>query len=298
MPGRIVEIARDDRFLSVYRGFLIVSSTRENRQELGRVPLDDIDALISNAYGLSYTNNVLVALAERGAPVVLCGSNHLPVGVIWPLDGNHYQSRRIDAQLACKPTLRKRLWASIVSAKIEQQAMVLKTLEKTYLPIKRLAQQVRHGDPNNIEAQAARIYWTLLFGDSFRRNRESPGINGLLNYGYTVLRSCVARAIVAAGLHPSIGLHHSNESNPLRLVDDLMEPFRPFMDKTVWELADHGQMEVATDSKKTLLQVLYTDLEVDGERSPLTVEIQKLATSLVQVLMGDKAALRLPTADW
>ena len=297
MPGRIVEIANNDRFLSVHRGFLVVNSTNENRQEVGRVPLDDIDALIANSYGISFTNNVMVALAERGTPVVLCGKNHLPVGVVWPLDGNHYQSRRIDAQISCKLTLRKRLWASIVSAKIEQQALVLKTLGKTYLPVKRLAKQVRHGDPNNVEAQAARVYWTLLFGDSFRRNRDMPGINTLLNYGYTVLRSCVARATVAAGLHPSIGLHHSNESNPMRLVDDLMEPFRPFIDKAVWELVDHGQMEVSSDSKRALLQVLYLDVQVEDGRSPLIMEIQRLATSVVHVLMGEKIDIRLPTAD-
>ena len=297
MPGRIVEIANNDRFLSVHRGFLVVNSTNENRKEVGRVPLDDIDALIANSYGLSFTNNVMVALAERGAPVVLCGKNHLPVGVVWPLDGNHYQSRRIDAQISCKLTLRKRLWASIVSAKIEQQALVLKTLGKTYLPVKRLAKQVRHGDPNNVEAQAARVYWTLLFGDSFRRNRDMPGINSLLNYGYTVLRSCVARATVAAGLHPSIGLHHSNESNPMLLVDDLMEPFRPFIDKAVWELVDHGQMEVSSDSKRALLQVLYLDVQVEDGRSPLIMEIQRLATSVVHVLMGEKTDIRLPTAD-
>jgi len=295
MPGRIVEIANDNRFLSVYRGFLVVRSTQEEREEIGRVPLDDIDALICNAYGLSYTNNVLVALAERGSPVVLCGVNHSPVGVIWPLDGNHYQSRRIDAQISCKPTLRKQLWASIVISKIHQQAALLKELGRPHMAIKRLAKQVRSGDPNNIEAQAARAYWPLLFGPAFRRNRTEAGVNGLLNYGYTVLRSCVGRATVAAGLHPSIGFHHSNETNPMRLVDDLMEPYRPFIDQTVLTLVESGQTEINSESKRQLLTTLYSDIRTDTGKSPLTVEIQKLSTSVVHILMGQVNSLHLPT---
>lgn len=294
MQGRIVEVADDRRHLSVYRGFMLVHSTGDDRQELGRVALDDMAALIASAHGISYTNNLLVALAERGVPFVLCAANHKPVGMLWPLDGHHLQAHRFDAQIACTLPTKKRLWASLVKAKLLQQATVLEATGVAAAPLQTLAKNVRSGDPDNLEAQGARKYWGLLFGSLFRRDQEADGLNALLNYGYTVLRAATARAVVAAGLHPSIGLHHSHDNNAMRLVDDLMEPFRPVIDWTVWQLQHNQPCHINPDTKRALVKSLYLDLATPAGNTPVLVAIQKLATSLAQVLTNERTALDLP----
>lgn len=294
MIGRIVEVADDRRHLHVHRGFMVVQDTEGERKELGQVPLDDIAAVIANAHGLSYTNNLLIALAERGAPFVLCGANHNAVGMLLPIDGNFEQAKRIEAQLAASQPTHKRLWASVVRSKLEQQAAALEAAGAPAAPLSALVPKVRSGDPENIEAQGAQRYWRLLFGDGFRRDRDSGGINGLLNYGYTVMRATTARAVVAAGLHPSIGLHHSNDNNAMRLVDDLMEPFRPVVDLKVWHLRRNGESEVTSDTKRALVRTLYDDMQTEAGATPVMVCAQKLAVSLAQVYLGERDKLDLP----
>jgi CRISP-associated protein Cas1 len=240
MIGRIVEIADDHRHLLMSRGFMVVRDTEGERKELGQVPLDDITAVIANAHGLSYTNSLLVALSERGAPFVLCAANHNAVGMLLPIDGNYQQAKRFDAQIDAAKPLRKRLWADIVKSKLQQQAATLEAAGESTPPLTALIGKVRSGDPDNIEAQGARRYWTLLFGDEFRRDQNAGSLNGMLNYGYTVLRAATARAVVAAGLHPTLGLHHSNEGNAMRLVDDVMEPFRPMVDPGTYFVRRHA----------------------------------------------------------
>ena len=258
MIGRIVEVADDKRHLFLSRGFLVVQDTEGERKELGQVPLDDIAAVIANAHGLSYTNNLLVALAERCAPFVLCAANHNAVGMLLPIDGNYQQAKRFDAQLAAGQPLKKRLWAEIVKSKLQQQAAALEAAGAPFIPLSALVRKVRSGDPDNFEAQGARRYWGLLFGDDFRRDQKSAGLNSMLNYGYTVLRAATARAVVAAGLHPTIGLHHSNEGNAMRLVDDLVEPFRPMIDLKVWQLHKQGEGQVTPESKRALVRTNCT----------------------------------------
>jgi CRISPR-associated protein Cas1 len=294
MIGRIVEVADDRRHLFMNRGFMVVKDTDGSGKELGQVPLDDIAAVIANAHGLSYTNNLLVALAERAAPFVLCGANHNAVGMLLPIEGNFQQAKRFDAQIdATKPT-QKRLWAEVVRAKLEQQAAALEAAGAPTAPLTALAAKVRSGDPDNLEAQGARRYWTLLFGEGFRRDHDGGGVNGLLNYGYTVLRASTARAVVAAGLHPTIGLHHSNEGNAMRLVDDLMEPFRPVIDLKVWQLKRNGEGEVTQDTKRALVRTLYDDMQTSSGATPVMVCAQRLATSLAQVFIGERDKLDLP----
>ncbi len=294
MLERIVEISNNKRHLSMYRGFMLVHNTGGDREEVGRVALDDMGALIANAHGLSYTNNLLVALAERGVPFVLCGANHNVVGMLWPMDGHHQQAHRIEAQIACSLPTRKRLWASIVQCKLRQQAAVLQAVGAVSMPLAQLARKVKSGDSSNAEAQGARKYWPLLMGDFFRRDQKADGLNALLNYGYTVLRAATARAVVAAGLHPSLGLHHSHDNNPMRLVDDLMEPFRPVIDWTVWQLEQQGLCEINVDTKRELVNSLYQDMQTDAGTSPVMVAVQKLATSLAQVMVKERVQLDLP----
>lgn len=294
MVGRIVEIADDRRHLFMNRGFMVVRDTEGERKELGQIPLDDIAAVIANAHGISYTNNLLVALAERGVPFVLCGPNHNAVGMLLTLDGHHVQAKRIEAQIAASAPTVKRLWAAVVKAKLEQQAAALEAAGAPTAPLTALVAKVRSGDPDNIEAQGARRYWSLLFGPDFRRDQDGGGLNGMLNYGYTILRSATARAVVAAGLHPSIGLHHSNDANAMRLVDDLMEPFRPVVDLKVWQLRHAGGDDVTPDSKRALVRVLYDDMQTNVGVTPVMVCMQRLATSLAQVFLEDRTKLDLP----
>jgi CRISPR-associated protein Cas1 len=294
MIGRMVEIADDRRHLFLSRGFLVVQDTEGERKELGQIPLDDIAAVIANAHGLSYTNNLLVSLAERCAPFVLCAANHNAVGMLLPIDGNFQQAKRFDAQIAAtQPTL-KRLWADIVKSKLQQQAVALEAANAPSIPLSALVRKVRSGDPDNLEAQGARRYWGLLFGDEFRRDQQAGGLNAMLNYGYTVLRAATARATVAAGLHPTIGLHHSNQGNAMRLVDDLMEPFRPVIDLKVWQLHKQGESQITPDTKRALVRTLYDDMQTSAGATPVMVCAQKLATSLAQIFIGEKEKLDLP----
>lgn len=291
MIGRVVEIASDDRHLAVSRGFLTVSHDRE---EVARIPLDDIGVLLCHAHGLTYSNNLMVELAKRGATVVLCGPNHMPVAWLWPLDGHHVQSLRMRHQLEAGAPLRKRLWQVIVRAKIEQQRAVLERLGKPDGAFDMLVRKVKSGDPENIEAQAARRYWPLLMGEDFRRDRDASGANAMLNYGYTVLRAGVARAVTAAGLHPSLGLHHSNRNNPMCLVDDLMEPFRPVVDYVVSRLQTTGATNVTPETKSMLAQVLAFDMATEQGTTPVSTCAERLAFSLAQSYESGKPALILP----
>jgi CRISPR-associated protein Cas1 len=291
MIGRIVEIAGDSRYLSLDRGFLVVSHKGE---EIGRTPIDDVAALIGNAHGLVYSNNLLVALAERGAPFVLCGSHHRPVGMLWPVEGHHRQAARMDAQLRASLPLRKRLWKQITQAKIGMQAAVIGLFDGPEPPLRRLANSVRSGDPSNVEGRAARLYWGLLFGKTFRRDHDGDGINGLLNYGYTVLRATVARQLMAAGLHPGIALHHANEGNPMRLVDDLMEPFRPLVDACVRRLVEAGKIEIDSETKRALALLPVRNLLTDRGTSPVSLVIQRMVVSLAQIYESPNDKFDLP----
>lgn len=276
---RVVDIATDGRHLSAYRGFLVIS---EEREEISRVPLDDVSAVIVHAHGITWSTNLVVALAERGALMVLCGTNHAPVAVCLPLDGHHGQNGRMRAQWEAGRPLAKQLWREVVIAKIRWQAAVLEARGIDAGAFDMLARRVRSGDPDNIEAQAARRYWPLLMGRDFRRDRAAGGLNGLLNYGYTVLRSLTARAVVAAGLHPSIGIHHANRGNAFALADDLIEPFRPLVDALTLQLAARGCEEVTPEAKRAFAGLIALDLAGESGTTTVSVAAIKLAQSLAR----------------
>lgn len=291
MIGRVVEIASDGRHLAIDRGFMTVSD-KEN--ELGRVPLDDLAAVVANAHGLTYSNNLLVTLATRGVPVVLCGPQHRPMAVVWPVDGHHAQSGRMDDQANAGAPLKKRLWQQIVQAKILAQGATLAAVGAESGGFLLLSRKVRAGDPGNVEAEAARRYWPLLFGSAFRRDQDGDGLNGLLNYGYAVLRAATARAVMAAGLHPSLGLMHSNRGNAMVLVDDLMEPFRPVIDREVHRLRGDKIVEVTSEAKATLARLMVIDLPTADGVSPLMTCLERLTNSLAKAYSGETDRLVLP----
>jgi CRISPR-associated protein Cas1 len=291
MIGRIIEVASDGRYLHADRGFMVI---KHGDTEQTRVPLDDIGAVIGNAHGLTWSNELLVRLAERGAPLVLVNRQHRPVALLLSLEGNHRQGMRLVRQAEITRPLRKKLWKRLVEAKLLGQARTLEAFGATGQPLRRLAAGVRSGDPENREAQGARAYWPLLLGKDFRRDPDRDGANSLLNYGYTVLRAAVARAIVAVGLHPTLGLMHRNEFNSAALADDLMEPFRPLIDATVRGLLDRGNQEVDHSAKRVLALALYRSIPTDVGESPIATAIERLALSLAQIIEGEREHLELP----
>ena len=288
---RIVDLSTNGLHVAVHRGFLTVSKDRE---EMGRVALDDIGGVIAHAHGLTWSNTVFTRLSERAVPIVLCASNHAPVACVWPLEGNHLQGARLNAQVDASRPVGKRLWRDIVVAKIRMQGAVLASIGAEAGGFGMLARKVRAGDPDNQEAQAARRYWPVLLGPDFRRDQIGEGANALLNYGYTVLRATVSRAICAAGLHPSIGLHHANRGNAFALADDLMEPYRPIVDRAVYNLINDGCSEVSQGAKAALAALTALDIAAPHGMSPMHVHAGRLAQQLAALFTGENASLDLP----
>ena len=289
---QIVDISTDGRHLSRDRGFLKVS---EGSDEIGRIPLDQIAGVIVHAHGTTWSTSLLTELADRGAPVVLCGSNHAPRSVLLPLEGHHAQGARMRAQWQAKAPLLKQAWKQVVISKITMQAAALEANGESVAPLTMLKRKVTSGDSANVEAQAARYYWPRMMGEEFRRDRSAPDLNALLNYGYTVLRAATARAVVAAGLHPTIGLHHFNRGNAFALADDLMEPFRPLVDCCVRGLARRNGPEVDTEAKQTLARLIALDLPLGDGLTPVSVALGKLAVSLGQSFEAGQLTLSLPS---
>lgn len=256
-PTRMVEIAEHGRSLRLDRGFLVVQC---EDTEIGRVPIDDVCSLVVSASGTGITVPLLLALAERGVPVALCDSKRLPSAWVLPVVGHHAQTRIMSAQADAPKALNDRLWQFIVQHKIAQQAAALECIGKNASGFRELIKLVRSGDPDNIEARAAQLYWPSLFGAGFKRDREADGVNSLLNYGYTVLRSAIARAIIGSGLHPSLSVKHRRD--PVALSDDLIEPFRASVDVLVHDLASADQRHLTQAIRERLVARI---VESDGD---------------------------------
>lgn len=291
MVGQIVEITDPGHWLNKARGFLEV---HHDGEKIGQVPLDDIAAIIISVPGCSLSTHLLDALAQRNIPLVTCGQNYLPSSWTLPIQGHNRQFQIMRAQAQLPEPKRKRAWQSIVKAKIKNQAEVLRRTGKSNARLLRLINEVRSGDPDNCEAQAARAYWQALFGNDFRRDRDMPGLNAALNYSYAIIRACVARGVSSAGLHPSFSLHHKNPQNPLNLVDDLIEPFRPIADIVLWtnhkEIIDNLDYE----TKSSLATITTLLIPFDNEISPLSLAAAKMARNLAQFYCGETKQLLHP----
>lgn len=291
--GIVVEVSDGGRHLSKDRGFLVVSSDGE---EAGRVPLDDIAAVLLSSHGTTISVALLAELCERGVATSIGGRNHAPVGLVWPIEGHHAQQRRIEAQLANTGRLAKPLWAGIVAAKIRAQGQALAAVGARHGAFERLSKRVRVGDEGNLEAQAARRYWPLLMGEGFRRDHAGKGANAMLNYGYAILRAHVARAIVAAGLHPGLGIFHRHPRNAMTLADDLMEPFRPSIDLEVRRLVLDGATELTADVKRGLAATMMQDRLTARGHSPLSTCALRLAQAIAESYLSGR--VELEAASW
>ena len=261
-------------------------------------PVEDLGMVIVDDVRATYTQSVFLELLEAGATVLVSGRNHLPTGLMLPLDAHHVQTERHRAQVAAKEPVKKRVWQAIIRTKIAQQAAVLTHFTGRDAGLAHMVGRVRSGDPDNLEAQAAQRYWPRLFGAVFRRDRDADGVNTLLNYGYAVIRAAVARAIVAAGLIPSLGVHHRNRSNPFCLADDLFEPYRPYVDWRVKLLTGNGTSPAPDlsqqETRAALLSLFNETVRVDERRMPLLYAIQAGAVSLCRALTGGGRTLALP----
>lgn len=251
---RIIEIAETSAFLSLENHLLKI---RLPSGPPVTVPVKEVQCLILANPALTITGSLLAALAAEGCMVLVSGSDRLPAAMQLPLEGNYIQTQRFQAQIDAPKPLSKRLWQVIVKEKILNQAELLRELHGEDFGLSLLAKQVRSGDPDNLEGRAAVLYWKNLFGDPFQRDRAQENNNLLLNYGYAVLRAMTARACCAAGLHPTIGLHHHNQYDPFCLADDLMEPFRPVVDRIVYGLnRANAPVELGRDQRRALIQGL------------------------------------------
>ncbi|MBI1738276.1 MAG: type II CRISPR-associated endonuclease Cas1 [Acidobacteria bacterium] len=294
MTERVIEIADGPARLHVRLEQLVIE--RDGQPEV-TTPLAELAALVLTNPRVQLTQAVISGIAVAGGSVVICDRNYLPAAMMLPLQSHFLQTERLARQTQISAPLRKRLWQQIVQAKIKAQSRLLTELHGDDGGLKALAAQVRSGDPENIEAQAARRYWRLLFASTkFRRDREAPDQNRHLNYGYTVLRAIVSRAICGAGFHPSIGLQHRNRYDPFSLAADLMEPFRPLVDRAValW-IQEHDPLEpLDPEAKEWLVGSLQFRFEVNKEERTLFDIFARMASSLAQVLLGSEARLELP----
>jgi CRISPR-associated protein Cas1 len=335
---RIIEISTAGTYLSVKLGQLVVKQDGEIK---GQIPCEDIGVLLVWHTGVSYSHAVFTELLKYGAAIILCDGHYLPAGMMLPLESNTVQTERFRTQIEAKEPVKKQLWRQLIRAKIAHQADVVKEDEKTSKFLKGLRDQVRSGDPDNIEAQASKRFWAAFMPKiisatenteinkkengmteaqpgatakpqavpqadnqpqqiEFRREAEG-GMppNNFLNYGYMVMRAAVARAICSAGLLPTLGIHHRNKYNAFCLADDVLEPFRGFVEKKVrgivQESKDLNELQELNPARKAkLLEVLYEPVEIAGFTGPLMVGLHRTAASLQRCLAGEQKDLELP----
>ncbi|MGO8817967.1 MAG: type II CRISPR-associated endonuclease Cas1 [Terriglobia bacterium] len=266
------------------------------RGEVHTVPLEEIAVVVVSHPQVTYSHAVLAGLAAAGGILIACDSKHLPAAMMLPLVTHSTQTERFAAQAKVSLPICKRAWQQIVKAKLEAQAQLLEYRKGADYGMRALAAEVRSGDPENVEARGARIYWRALFGDNFRRDREAEDLNRLLNYGYAVLRAITARAVCAAGLHPSLGIHHHNRYDAFCLADDVMEPYRPLVDRVVATLNDRlgPQLPLDRDTKRALLFNLLERYECADETRSLFDWVQQTASSLASVICEESEKLYLP----
>lgn len=262
------------------------------------VPVEDIGVVILEHQQITITHGCIAALLENNVAIITCNHTHHPTGLLLPLEGNNLQSKNYRFQINASLPLKKQLWQQTVQAKIYNQAMVL---QRQGIPMDNMLywiKQVKSGDPDNYEGRAAAYYWKNIFEEKaeFLRDREGEPPNNLLNYGYAILRAIVARGLVSSGLLPTLGIHHHNQYNAYCLADDIMEPYRPFVDVLVLDILekDHDIHELTPSIKTKLLSIASQDILIDKQTSPLMVGLQKTTASLAKCFEGSIRKISYP----
>ena len=265
------------------------------------IPIEDIGVIILDHKQITITHGLLELLLENNCAIITCDSSHLPVGLMLPLCGNTTQSERFREQIDASIPLKKQLWQQTIKSKIENQAFLLEDTRKVIVNNMRIwANDVKSGDPDNYEARAAVYYWANLFPhiSDFTRHREGVAPNALLNYGYAILRAIVAKSLVSSGLLPTLGIHHHNKYNAYCLADDIMEPYRPFVDKLIVELPENELMgeNLTSELKMKLLSIPVLDVIINGKRSPLMIAVSQTTASLYKCFSGEVRKISYP--EW
>lgn len=293
MIKRIITISNPS-FLKKQDEQLII----EQGEEKLSVSIEDIGVLLLDNWQITITSACINAILANNGIIVTCDKSHHPDGLMLPVVGHVTHTETLKAQIEASQPLCKQLWQQTIKTKINNQAYALHASGSNPEPLLYISKQVKSGDTSNCESRAAVAYWKNFFPTElkFKRNRDGAPPNNLLNYGYTVLRALVARAVVCAGLHPAIGIHHKNRYNSFSLADDLMEPYRTFIDSVVYEIVSSGsQYEILTpELKKKLLTVLNNDVFMDNERKPLQLAVLRTATSLAQVFKKETNKIIYP----
>lgn len=291
-------------YLSVKNSQLVVKRTDpETQQEVVRtVPIEDIGVAVLEDRQITITNVALDALLQNNCAVITCDEKHMPAGMLLPLEGNTIQSERFANQIDASLPLKKQLWQQTVQAKIRNQASVLKRLSGVEVGcMLAWANDVKSGDSDNLEGRAAAYYWKNIFPSlpGFTRDREGEIPNNLLNYGYAIVRAVVARALVASGLLPTLGIHHHNRYNAYCLADDIMEPYRPYVDEMVINIMrsdiDYGKLN--PELKKQMLGLPVTEVVIGRQRSPLMVAASQTTASLCKCYAGELRKVVYPTME-
>lgn len=303
MPKRIISIGSSGHYLHHELEQLCLEKDGER---VGSVPIEELAAVILDHPQTTLTQSLLAKLTEANVMVVSSNAQHMPVGMFLPLVSNTLQNERFRQQANLSTPVKKQLWKQLVQSKIRMQAKTAESFAEHDGGLRRLAQKVKSGDPDNIEAQAARRYWQKLFDAGerdtrFKRDRFANDENAGLNYGYAILRALTARSLCAAGLHPCLGLHHHNKYNAYCLADDIIEPYRPIVDTHVkqmltaeeWQDAD---FDLTAERRAELLHIVEWRLSVDQEQLTLQGALQKTAQSLALVVQGQSKQLCLPDA--
>lgn len=266
--------------------------------ETKQVPIEDIGVLIIDNQQITITQALIAKLLANNVALITCDNSHHPTGLLLNLDGNTLQSAKFTAQVEATAPLKKQLWQQTISAKIENQAAILEWLKVPVTNMKNWSKEVKSGDIENHEATAAAYYWKNIFPDflQFRRERYGPPPNNLLNYGYAILRAVMARSLVASGLLPTLGIFHKNQYNAYCLADDIMEPYRPFVDRVVWDMVrmNGNFLELSPKMKQQLLAIPAMDVKMRDEKSPLMVAVQKTTASLAKCYEGKLRKIDYP----
>jgi len=262
------------------------------------VPIEDIGLVVIDHYQIKLTSAVIQSLIDNNAAILFTDAKHMPSGMLLPFTNHHASTEKMYFQLESSLPLKKNLWQQTIIAKIKNQAAVLECFGIEIENMRYWAASVRSGDPDNFEARAAAYYWDNIFIelDVFRRHRFGGPPNNLLNYGYAILRSIVARSLVASGMMPAVGIHHRNKYNPYCLADDIMEPYRPYVDVLVLEIMEEENNieELTTNIKRKLLSIATVDISFDGRTSPLMVGMQRTTASLMKCFEGKVKKLLYP----
>ena len=280
--------------LSVRHKQLAIFSKETQEETL--VPIEDIGFVIIENELVSLTIPLINELTSNNCAVIFCNEKHLPFSMTMPLDCNEIQSQLFSAQINAKLPVKKNCWKQIVEYKIKNQGLVLKKYDLNFARLVDFSKCVKSGDSTNMESQAAKFYWDNLFGKNWCRDRFGDFPNNYLNYGYAILRAAMARALVGSGLLPTLGIHHHNKYNAYCLADDLMEPYRPFIDDEVIEYisTNPDDKEVGLEFKKRILKVLVRDVKMETLTRPMMVALSMTSSSLADALSNESEKLKLP----